>query len=217
MRILQIIAWVVFTIGIVFRLFDFPGTSLVSVIGTFLIVLHGIISFFKTVNTNLPTAFLYLSVSSITVYFLFRLQYWYCGPRVMGFPLLFIITLLVSITCIVLHLTNKSKYKTPQLFLMVYFISFLILSFVHSHSIYYFFHLNSVTYSKSRKISFQFWDKYSWFLYIANKKEEALEANDKAKEALEESRKVYRISLSDIKIIEEHRKLILTNNWKTYP
>lgn len=217
MKKLQITAWVLFIIGLIFRLLHYPGTGIISFLGTLLLLVHAIIYLVKNATTNLPTSFLHLSYSLITTYILFRFQYWSCGPMIMGYSSLFLIALIVAITYFVLHLKNKIQFKLPQIFLFLYFTFFYILSFTHSHSIYYFFHLNPVLYGEHRKTNYHIWDRYSWFLYIANKKEEALKANDEAEKALFEEAKEFPEVMRDLDMIKEHRALMENNNLTTYP
>lgn len=219
MKKLQIIAWIIFIIGIIFRLLHYPGTAVISLLGTLLLVIHSIIYLVKNANTNLPSTFLYLSYSFLTVYVLFRLQYWSCGPMILGYSLLFIIVLLLTISSFILLLTSKIKIKLPQIFLVVYFIFFFVLSFTHSYRIYYFFNLNPVLNGESRNTNYHSWDKYSWFLYLADRQDEAIEANQNAQKAAED----YLRSIPDeetvqyLTVIKQHGQKIQDKNWTLWP
>lgn len=219
MKKLQIIAWTILIIGLVFRLLHYPGTSVISLLGTLLLIIHSIIYLFKNARTNLPTSFLHVSYSLVTIYILFRLQYWPVGPMILGYSLFFIIVSLVTISCFVLHIRNKIPIKFPQIFLAIYFGFFFWLSFTHSDRIYYFFNLNTVLNSESRNTNYYSWDKYSWFLYIADKHDEAIEANQNAQKAAEE----YLKNIPDeeaaqyLKLIKQHGQQIKENNWTSWP
>jgi len=216
MKKMQIIAWTTFLIGLVFRLLHFPGAGIISLLGTLLLFIHSIIFLFKNAKTNLPTSFLHLSYSFLTIYVLFRFQYWSCGPMIFGFPLLFIIVLLVTLICFILHLTNN---RLPQIFLIIYFVFFFVLSYTHSDRIYYFFKLNPVLNGEMRNTDYYSWDKYSWFLYIVDKQDEAIEANRKAQKAVEEHLKIIQNeeAVRYLTLIKQHEQQIRDKNWTTYP
>lgn len=150
---------------------------------------------------------------------MFRLQYWPCGTVILGCPLLFIMVLLLTISYFVLLFTVKTKLKFPQIFLIVYFVFSLVLSYTHSDRIYYFFNLNSVLNEESRNTNYHSWDKYSWFLYLAHKQDEAIEANQNAQKAAEEHLKIIpdRETLQYLTIIIQHRPQIQDENWPSWP
>ena len=180
MKKLQFAAWTIFLIGSVFRLMHLEGSSLISIIGTLLLLIHSLVYLIKNAKTDLPTSLVHLSYSLLTTYILFRLQYWSVGP------LFSLIVLLLTISCFVLLFKRKIQLKLPQLFLVGYFVFSFVLSFTHSDKIYYFFNLNTILNGESRNTNYHSWDKYSWFLYLADKQEEAIEANQKAQKAAEE-------------------------------
>jgi hypothetical protein len=219
MKKLQIIAWTIFIIGLVFRLLHYPGTAVLALLGTLLLLIHSIIYIAKNAKTNLPNSFLHLSYTLATIYILFRLQYWPVGPMILGYSLFFIFVLLVTISCFVLLITNKTPFKFPQVFLVVYFVFFFVLSFTHSDRIYYFFNLNTVLNGESRNTNYQSWDKYSWFLYIADKQDEAIEANQNAQKAVEEYLKLIpdEEAKQYLTVIKQHGQQIQDNNWTSWP
>jgi hypothetical protein len=219
MKKLQIIAWTIFIIGLVFRLLHYPGITVLSLLGTLLLLIHCIIYIAKNAKTNLPTSFLHLSYTLATIYILFRLQYWPVRPMILGYSAFFIIVLLVTISCFVLHITNKTPFKFPQIFLVVYFAFFFVLSFTHSDRIYYFFNLNTVLNGESRNTNYKYWDKYSWFLYIADKQDEAIEANQKAQKAVEEYLKIIQDeeAVQYSTVIKQHGQQIQDKNWTSWP
>jgi len=115
-------AWIIFIIGLIFRLLHYPETSMISLLGTLLILIHAIIYLAKNVKKNLPTSFLHLSLSLLTTYILFRLQYWSIGPMILGYSLFFIFVLLVTISFFVLLIKSKAQFKFPQVFIALYYV-----------------------------------------------------------------------------------------------
>jgi|GEM_PF-1042665 len=208
MKKIQIIAWTTFLIGIVFKFLHYPGASLLLLLGALLLFIHSIIYLCKNAKTNLPISFLHLSYSILTIYVLFRFQYW---P---GCSLLFLIGFFVTVFCFFLLFKNKTQFKLPQIFLVVYFVFFFVLSFTHSYKIYYLFNLNTVLNGEARETNYKSWDEYSWFLYIANKQDEVLEANQKAQKVAEEYLKIThnRNAVFDLELIKQHEQQIKDKN-----
>lgn len=152
MKKLLISAWTIFAIGLVFRLLHFPLSALILILGTLLVFIHSISYISKNAKTNLASSLLHLSYALLTIYFLFRLQFWPVGPMILGCSSLFIIGLLVTIACFVLHTTRKIPFRFAQLFLAAYFVFFYVLSFTPAHKIYYFVNLSSVINGDTRNV-----------------------------------------------------------------
>lgn len=218
MKRLLITSWGLIASGLIFRLLHYPGASFLLVVGTFLLVLESMIYFIKNAKANLPNSLLKLSYSLLTVYALFRIQYWPMGPIFMGYYLSFVVVALVTITSFILISVRRIPFRLSQRFLVVYFAFVVILSFTSSHRIYYFFYLNKLLNTESRNHDFRSWDKYSWFLYIAGNQEEALQANKNAESAIQAC-----LNTSDCEgaipysnVVKQHRKLIQGRNWTDY-
>ena len=220
MKKMLIISWITLLTGLVFRLLHWQYGGMIFLLGVLLLFIHSIIYLLKNAKTDLPTSFLHLSYSFLTIYILFRSSYWSCGPRIFGFPLLFIIALVVALTCFILHFKNK---KLPQIFFIVYFVFFIALSYTPSHRIYYFCHLNTVLNEWTRNWNYWAWDNYSWFLYISDEYDEALEANQMAQRAAEERLKdtqdktITREAVHYLELIKQHEQQIRDRNWTIPP
>jgi hypothetical protein len=219
MKKLLISAWTIFAIGLVFRLLHFPGSELISILGALLLFIHSSIYTARNAKTNLPSSLLHLSYAVLTIYFLFRLQFWPAGPIILGYPSLFIIGLLVTIACFVLHTTRKMPLKFAQIFLVAYFVLFFVLSFTPSYRIYYFVNLSNVVNGDTRNILYKSWDKYSWFLYLADEQDQAIEANLKAQKAAKQYLSMYQNeeALQYLNLIKQHGQQIADDNWTAFP
>jgi hypothetical protein len=103
--------------------------------------------------------------------------------------------------------------------LIVYFVFSIIISYTHSYKVFYFFNLNTVTNDESRNQDYYSWDKYSWFLYIADKNNEAIEANENAQKAVTEYLKTThsKEAVNYMSIIKQHEEQIKNGNWASYP
>lgn len=119
----------------------------------------------------------------------------------------------MTITWLFLHFKTKSAFRIPQWILLLTFVFSVYLSFVHAYRIYYLFNLNPITSNEYSTENPAIWDKYSWFLYIGGKHEEALKANELAMKLMGEASYVPDLEKSTI---EEHRNLIETKKWLNY-
>jgi hypothetical protein len=130
----------------------------------------------------------------------------------------FFVPFLVSIAWFALQLQSKTRFRLPQFVLSAFFLFSWFISYTQSDGFYYFFYLNPVLNESSREYDFRAWDKYSWFLYIVKKQDEAIEANTKAQEAVDKQLKLYEgpIAKEYSKIIKQHRQLILDHNWRSF-
>ena len=218
MKKLHIIAWIICLLGFVFKFPHYPGASLLMIFGVILLLIHCVLFFIKNKHEKLPEAFLHLALVVMTLYLICRLNFWNCGPMIMGFNLLFLISAGISIAALILNAGNTKALKLPQIILICYFLGFVWISFIHSDRIFYFFNLNEITHKENRIENYKSWDKYSWFLYIVNKQDEALEANRKAQRIIEEKLKAEQPEylLNDLESIRKHNDLIKGRNWIDY-
>ncbi len=213
MKQLQTIAWIIFLLGLIFKLLHYPGAAILLILGSTLLFIYSLVYLFKNLKTNLPYSFLNLSFSFWTIYLMFRFQYWNFAQEI------FVVAFLVTITCLSLHLINQTKFKLPQIILTLYFLFSIKIAYTNSDRIFYFFNLNTILNYDSRNLDFHSWDKYSWFLYIVNKQDEAIIANQNAQKAVDEYLKITQFNdeLEYSTLIKQHGKLIRDKNWTTFP
>lgn len=213
MKKFYIISWTIFFIGFIFKLFHLPAAGLLMSIGSLLILIHSIIHFTKYVKTDLPLTLLYASIAFMTVYLLSRLHYWSIARPI--FP----IACLLSLATIILLFYKKVEFAFPQYFLIAYFIFFFTISYTPSYKIFYIMTLNSVLNGESRNTDYRGWDKYSWFLYLDDKNDEALEANTNARDALNTYLKIIddNEAAQFSNLIDRHNQQIRERNWSDYP
>jgi hypothetical protein len=133
--------------------------------------------------------------------------------------ILFTLCVCATFVYIILLGINKSTIRFPQMILFTYIFSLSILAYMHSYRIYYFFSLNTLLNKEHNTINYKGWDKYSWFLYLADKKEEALEANQNAQNAIIESQKINAEDPDAAQFspyIIQHEYDIKQENWTNY-
>lgn len=177
MKVLHIIAWVIFTIGLSFKYMHWPSASLQMILGSLLMLIFSIVFLIKNAKNDSAKSFLYLSSTFISTYLMFRFMYW--G----GAQFLFIFTALISIVTIALHFKHKVKINIKHILIIAYFTGFIGLSFMHSHTLFYITNKYYIEYEPSGEYDSGYpraLDKYSWFLYLAGKYDEAEQMNAKA-------------------------------------
>jgi hypothetical protein len=217
MKKLLIIAWMTFVLGLLGKLFHIPGANIISILGTFLLLLHSIIFLIKNFKTGLTEALFYLSYSSVTLYVLIRIMHWPAGIKILGFYTLFLLPFFICIAYFTRIREFSQWRKIPNILLLLYFFFFFQLSFTHGYKIYYFFNLNTVLNGPQKVIRPEIWDDYSWFLYKANNKMEALQANQNA---IESARQIYNQPEemeqlnATVQYLESNKVKLLTNTWE---
>jgi hypothetical protein len=212
MKKIYIISWIVLLTGLIFKFMHLPGAGiLVSLCGLSLLI-HSLIYLIRHAKSNLPLCFMYLTFTLITIYLIGRLQYWaFAKP-------LFPIVCLITLAYFIIHLVYNSRFQLIQLLLIAYFAFFWIISYTPSYKIYYCVYLNTLLNKDSRNVDYRSWDKYSWFLYIRDKQDEAIEANKNAQNAIE----LYFKNTNDdeakqyLTIIKQHEQEIRDKNWIDY-
>jgi hypothetical protein len=219
MKKLHVISWTIYILGLIFKLLHSPESGLLLVLGCFLLFIHSIIFLLKNAKTNLPDSLINLTFSFWLFYLLIRFQFWAFGPVIFNLPLIFIIPLLISLTCFILYWVKHIKVGLPQVIFTALFLFSVFISYTPSDSIYYFFNLNTVLNSERRNSDYHSWDKYSWFLYLDGKKERAIGANQNAQKAVAENliNPQNNDAVHYSTLIKQHGQQILKNNWVSYP
>lgn len=219
MKKLLIISWSVFILGVVFRLFHISGVGMILILGGLMQLVHSLIFLFKNSKTDLPKATFYLSLTSWTVYFVFRLLFLPGGPNIFGFRLIFILPYLFTIFFFIFNWGEFVKFKFSQMFLISYFVFGLVFSYVQSDRVYYFLYFQPQIHGDTYTNDFEKIDNYSWYLNLSNKHEEAIAANSNAQKILGEA---IRIQPKDKEllyyqyVLNLHRQKLLANNWEEF-
>jgi len=98
------------------------------------------------------------------------------------------------------------------------------IAYTPAYTIYYTVNLNTLINKINREFDYYSWDKYSWFLYGRGLQSEALNANEKAVNAINNSLERYisfdSVQYSDAKhyleIVKHHKELITNKTWNNY-
>lgn len=220
MKKLEYISIATFLIGIIIKMLHWKAADITLLIGCSAFLIVSLTHFIKKISSNASNAFVHLSYSLWTIYLLFRLLYWPGGPiLILGMRLIFILPLVVSINSLILHILYKTKVGLPQIGLIIFTGFSIWLSYLQSYHVFYFFYLNPVVHHYTRESDAISWDRYSWFLYISNKDNEAVIANAFAIYALKNSGDKYTEieQLVIKKLLDEHRYHIINKDWKSFP
>jgi len=202
MKKLYIIAWSLFFAGLVLKFLHIVGANILLLVSCTILLVHNIIFLCKHVKTDYAKVLIYFSYTFITIYVMGRILFWAVAKPI--FPITFVLVII----SLIVHLIKNESLKLPQIVLAVYFIFFLVFSYVPSYKVCYALKLNTVLNKEERKTDYRAWDNYSWFLNLRNKKSEALDANKKAQEAAELCGAQLYLD------ILEHHKLLIINNQK---
>lgn len=125
-----------------------------------------------------------------------------------------IITVCLSIALIFILVKNKKVVSANSKLCAVVICIVLFFKILPSHYTYYLF---GIKYNYHLNTDYFTLDKYSWFLYNADKHEEAAEVNKQAQRALEESLKNPHGDEAEYSVlIKEHEALISNGTWEKY-
>jgi glucan phosphoethanolaminetransferase (alkaline phosphatase superfamily) len=213
MKSLRITSWTLIGASFIFKLMHYPFSGPLILLGVILLLIYTIIFLANNVKENLAESLFHLNILIWTAYFMFRFMYWPFAQAV------FAVAVCTALAYIILLRTNKTTISVRHILLFTYMSALIVLSYTPSYRIYYFFNLNTVLNENTNQYNYRAWDKYSWFLYVAEQKQEALDANQKARHAVEESLKR---DPSDpeatlfVPYIMRHTYNIQEENWTNY-
>lgn len=213
-----LIAYLLFLIGIGFKIYWLPFASLLLVLGTTLSLVFSLIYLLKNFKTNVLHGLFYVAVAVNLIYVTFRIQYWPIGRNSFGLSYVYILVILASLVYILAFFIKNQPVNTRFVVLLSLFIGTFYLTAVPPYQVHSTLYLNSLTYDDSRKTNFIQWDYYSWFLYVSDSFDEALAANQKAQQALKKvlEKESSELLLQNQRQLEEVENLIRTRSWKRH-
>jgi hypothetical protein len=213
-----LIAYLLFLIGIGFKIFWLPFASLLLVLGTTISLVYSLIYWIKNFKTNVLHGLFYVAVAVNLLYVTFRVQYWPIGRNSFGLSYVFIFVISASLAYILVFFIKKQRVNTRFVVLLSLFIGTFYLTAVPAHQVHSTLYLNNLTYDESRKTNFIQWDYYSWFLYVSDAFDEALDANQKAQQALKKvlEKDSSELLLQNQRQLEEVENMIRTRSWKRH-
>lgn len=222
MRIFHIISWAIAAVGFLFKLSHYPGGSLFFLLGTTLLLIHALVYLVKHYKDNLIQALFNASIALWMIYVLYRIQFW------SGAQPIYWAAFALSAGTLIYFLTKKSGYHLNFMLFMAAFLLGAVLGYTSSYKIHSFVNLNPIFYADGRAENYYEWDKQTWFLYLAGKEQDALEANEQAIQALKkfgEAGHDYSIGgypltaeeTSTLQILEQRKQQIKDRTWESFP
>jgi len=177
--------------------------------------IFSLIFLIKNAKKDVVQSFFYLTSTLITIYVLFRIQFWAYGHIAFRFALL------SGITTLILHTYQKEKIALRHYVLVIYYVCFVAISFVHADRVFYLFGRSAIVHENNNGDYFNYniLDTYSWFLYLAEKYDEAEDINEDALRSINEYIEFAPSDNEAIKtrgIIEKHGGLIRKREWVEY-
>jgi len=211
MKIPYFIAWLFFAIGIAFQFLHFPFGGFLLFLSLLFLWGHALVYLWQN-RKNLPRSVFYLAIAALTSYIICRFQYWSLAKPV------YYAAILLTLSSLFLSGKEKRAFHWTQFLLIAYFAFIYFLAYTPSYKIFYLTKLNTVLNNDTRDLDYRAWDRYSWFLYLRDKQDEALEANKKAKDAVNASIKNGdELAHSYVTAIDLHTLQIKEKKWETYP
>ena len=218
MKKIQIIGCVALILGLILKTVHIPGASVLFLLGANVIAVANFIVGMLNLQADKQKSLFHFAVSLLTVYVLFRFQFWPMGPSISGIKLMFLLPVGLSIAYFIRYFKHNANMQIAQKILAGYLVFVIFISFTPTYKIQYFMQLNPVLSANSRDSNYVAWDKYSWFLYTAGKYDESLEANRMAKQAIETS--TYQISQYNRQEykqkLTEHEEKIKGKSWNNW-
>ena len=214
MRKFLFVSWLIYFLGLALKFFHLPG-SFVLLLGSLFLLFHSLVFTFKNFKTDLSTILSNWSGAVFSVYLLFRLLFWQYAQ------IIFWLSILLFLFAIQLQIRQKRAKKYGSIFLALFCCFTIYLSNIRAHQVFYFIHIRPILNNSFQNPydNYSTWDKYSWFLYLANHQDEALEANQKAIELVRlviiEAPSANELK-SDLAMLEKHRNQIKNRTWNSY-
>lgn len=178
-----------------------------------LFFIHALIFSKHPTRENLPERVFHFGVAVITLYLIGRLNFWPWAKIV------FLIAIFMAFLYLFVSVFAKIILRIQHLFFCFYFTFMVWFSYVPSYNLFYAIKLNSILNKESRLCDYQSWDKYSWFLYLREKYDDAIIANKMAQEALEKcNHHKHDEMVNDYTgLIKQHLFQIEHRQWLAYP
>lgn len=219
MRLMGLISWVLIFIGLCFKMLHWPFSDILFLLGALIMVIHGVTFFIKNSKKRLVDSLFQIALSSWLISIVFCIFYWSQGPRLFGrLSIILLIPILLSVLFIAFHLIKEASFSRTFLFRFAFIAFGFWFCTMPAHRMYYFFNLTETFHGESRKSNFICWDKYSWFLNTAGRKEEANQANIEAQKSLIFFRDAYHVRgrNSAQKILLNHQEMLRNDNWRNF-
>lgn len=208
MKKAEIIIYGLFLVGIILKLLRLPFHTvfLLSTILSLLVYYFYCLIAKKKEHYSTLTGL----VTALWLFYLLSILKFFSFQNIVG-----IVTVCVSVAIVYVLIKNKKAQTSNAKLFIVVICATLFFKMLPSHYTYY---LVGIKYNYRLTTDYFALDKYSWFLYNADKHSEAIEINKQAQIAVEKSLKNPQGDEAEYSVlIKKHESEILNKNWKTYP
>ena len=190
-----------------------PGSGSLLILSGITFLLGALVILFKSVKNKkkdqIKVAIYDLTIAVFVCFLIFRLQFWEFSNAVL-------VAALILLTVNILFVFNQLNWLRKIFIIGLVSLSSIVF-FTRAHVIMKTLYLNEFFHPDSKKIDYRSWDKYSWFLYLAERYDEALVANEIALNIINSDNDLINYDETYFNSITRHRKLISDRNWNNYP
>lgn len=197
-----------FAIGILLKLFKLPMHTVFLLVTLLSLIIYYAFSVVRknkdrySIIAGLVTVLWLFCLLAILKHFSFQ-------------EITFVIAVLLSIALALYLYKTKKLISGNSVFCAVIVVVTVFIKLLPAHQTYY---VTNIKFNYEIENDYSSWDRYSWFLYAAGNKEDALLANTSARQALENglsnSMHSHGNEREYMTILQEHRSAIEQGNWK---
>lgn len=208
MKKTEIVLYSLFVTGLVFKVFKLPMHTVFLLTVIFLLIVFYLATWINRRKNSFSAiagliACLWLfALLSILKHFPFQ-------------SIVFVASSVAGIGFMILVLQKKAVDSVTRVACLTAIVITLFFRFLPAHQTYY---LTNIKFNHEIERDYFSWDKYSWFLFTEGKPEEALQANQNAKAAVELSLQNpgYGDESEYREKISIHEQRIKEGNWRTF-
>ncbi|HLC82331.1 MAG TPA: hypothetical protein VJI69_00780 [Bacteroidia bacterium] len=208
MKKVEIFLYSLYAIGIVLKLFKLPMHTVFILLTLLAILIYYVFCLIKK-NKDIHS----ILVGFLTVLWLFCLLTIFKHFSFQN--IVWIASISSSALVLFLLYKNKKMISRNSLFCSVIIAITIFFKFLPAHHTYY---LTNIKFNHEIEIDYYSWDKYSWFLYIESRDDEAMQANQSAQVAVEKclQNPIFGDENEYLALIKEHELAIKNKTWKKY-
>jgi hypothetical protein len=201
---LELALFIVFIVGIAMKLFHLPMHTIVMVVALIALLVNYIVKLLNKESSNKRTAgWLGLATISWLIFFLFEVKFF--GGTLM----LMAAALFVSILSLLMTLFESGTLPGGRIVVLLAALALAATtSWMSPHERFYVY---NIRFNDKAMTDYHTLDKYSWFLYLAQQYDRALEYNKLAENYASQSKDEIALLF-----IQEHKQLIVERDWTKY-
>lgn len=208
MKKAELFLYSLYALGIVLKLFKLPMHTVFILVILLAILIYYIFCLIKkskdihSILAGFLTVIWLFCLLTLLKHFSFQSIVW-------------ITSISASVPVLFLLYKNKKLISLNSIFCFVIIAFTVFIKFLPAHNTYY---LTNIKLNHEIEIDYYSWDKYSWFLYMEGKDDEAMQANKSAQAAVEKclQNPIFGDENEYFTLIKEHELAIKNKNWNKY-